>query len=176
MPMRPTSVRLSAAGFSPWIPINRMSDSFGIGFGVKLSSGASLTYSVQHTFDDIYAQREDLTISRSTTTATVTMVNHGLSVGDWIYISNAGAPFDGFFAVAAVTNLNVFTYTVLNSGATAASLLARIQTARVFEHAVVTAKTASLDGSYLYPPRAIRLAVTTYSSGFADLNVIAAGK
>ena len=176
MPMRPTSVRLSAAGFSPWIPINRMSNSFGIGFGCTIEDGATLTYSAQHTFDDLYAEYTDFTIARVTTTATVTQANHGLRQGDWVYVKNAGAPFDGFFAVAGVTDVNNFTYTVVNSGLLAASLLASLQKARVFDHTDVDDETGDQDGNYQFPPRAIRLLVSSYTDGFVDMTVIAAGK
>ncbi len=176
MPMRPTSVRLSAAGFSPWIPINRMSNSFGIGFGCTIESGATLTYSVQHTFDDLYAEYTDFTVARVTTTATVTQANHGLKAGDWVYIKNAGAPFDGFFEVVSITDVNNFTYTVENSGPLTASLLASLQKARVFDHTDIDDETGNTDGNYQFPPRAIRIRVSAWTDGFVDLTVIAAGK
>ena len=176
MPMRPVSVRLSAAGFSPWVPLNRMSNSFGIGLGVKLSSGASLTYSVQHTFDQ-FVKTQAFSGSRTTTTVTITQTNHGLSVGDWVNIYGAAAPFSGSFQVAAITDANNFTYTVANSGATAfAAGTAWLQTARVFNHETLVSQTASADGNYQFPPQACRLIITTYASGFADLAIIAAGK
>ena len=86
MPTRPQTVRLSAAGFSPWIPINRLSESFGVGFGVKCSSNVNLTYSVQHTFDDLW-DRSLCLMSRTTTSLAITKTNHGLSAADWVKIS-----------------------------------------------------------------------------------------
>lgn len=53
--MRPTSVTLSAAGPSPWIPVDRAIAPFAIGFGVVVAGGSTLTYSVEHTFDDVLA-------------------------------------------------------------------------------------------------------------------------
>ena len=37
---------------TPWIPLNQMQTPFNVGFGVRV--GGTLTYSVQHTFSDIY--------------------------------------------------------------------------------------------------------------------------
>lgn len=172
MPMRPASVRLSSATFSDWIPLNRMSNSFGIGLGVKLSSNGNLTYSVQHTFDDIYADPICF-LSRSGTSLTVKKTNHGLSANDWAKIEGSSI-WNGQYAVASVTDQNNFVVTVANSGATAG--LGRVKTARVFSHETLVSQTASADGNYQFPPRACRLIVSAYSAGYVDLNVIAAGK
>lgn len=176
MPMRPATVRVSSATFSDWIPLNRYSSAFGVGFGVSLSDSATLTYTVQHTFDDIYEKFTAFSISRTTTTATVTQTNHGLVAGDWVQFTNCGAPLDGTFSVATVTDANTYTYTVANSGATSSSAQGFMQRARVFAHADVAAATASADGNYQFPPRACRLNVSAYTDGFADLTVISAGK
>lgn len=176
MPQRPSTVRLSSATFSDWIPLNRYVSSFGVGFGVKLSDGATLTYSVQHTFDDIYERYGDFSLTRSGTTATVVKTNHGLSVGDWSYQTACGAPFDGAYAVASVVDADTYTFTVLNSGATSKNPGGWLQTARVFAHADIAGETASADGNYQFPPRACRLIVSAYTDGFADLTVISAGK
>ena len=76
--MRPQRVTLSAAGFSPWLNINRMPvGSFGVGLAVKLSSGAVLTCSVQHTSDPLYNNStQEWSASRTTTTGTITKTNH----------------------------------------------------------------------------------------------------
>ena len=59
------------------------------------------------------------TYSQSTTTATITISNHGVAIGDVLtidYTSTAsGSPTDGSFAVASITNDNVFTVTTSNS-------------------------------------------------------------
>ena len=58
------------------------------------------------------------TYARSTTTATVTAANHGLTVGDWAFIDWSGGtnPADDFYQVTGVTNANVFTVAVPNTG------------------------------------------------------------
>lgn len=176
MPQRPSTVRVSSATFSDWIPLNRYVSAFGVGFGVKLEDGSTLTYTVQHTFDDIYERVQNFSIARVTTTATVTQPNHGLSVGDWVYFTGCGAPFDGAFAVATVADTSTFTFTVPDSGAAASAATGWMQRARVFAHADVAAETASADGNYQFPPVACRLNVSAYTDGFADLTVISAGK
>jgi len=59
------------------------------------------------------------TYSQSTTTATITINNHGVAIGDVLtidYTSTAsGSPTDGSFSVASVTNDNVFTVSTSNS-------------------------------------------------------------
>lgn len=42
-----------ATNSSDWIPMNRQDPDFEASIGVQLSSGASMTYQIQHTFDDI---------------------------------------------------------------------------------------------------------------------------
>jgi hypothetical protein len=55
------------------------------------------------------------TYARSTTTATITAANHGLSAGDWVYLD--WDLTDNPYQVQTVTNANVFTVTVANGGA-----------------------------------------------------------
>lgn len=50
---RPTSITVSSVAASAWIPVNYKQTPFNVGLGVVLSAGASLTYTVQHTFDNI---------------------------------------------------------------------------------------------------------------------------
>jgi hypothetical protein len=175
--MRPVTVRLSAAGTSEWVVVDRYVQGFVVGLGVKLSSNGNLTYSVEHTFDNILQDFKPATpITRVTTTATVTVVNHGLSVGDFVRVLNGGvAPFDGRFAVATVPDQNTFTYTVVDTGAAFASIYATICTARIFAHETLAAKTVSDDGNYVAPPVACRLNVTAFTAGYVDLTVTQGG-
>ena len=52
--MRPTSVTISSEAASAAIPVNWRATIFRISVGVVLSSGADLTYTVQHTFDNVF--------------------------------------------------------------------------------------------------------------------------
>ena len=172
--MRPVTVRLSAAGVSPWIPLDYIQTSFSVGLAVLLSTNGNLTYSVQHTSDELWDRTEQFTGARVTTTMSITKTNHGLRVGDWFQIQgNAAAPFFGEYAVAAITSESIFTATVANSGLTTMPLSgAWLSTARVMPHATLAALTASANGNYAFPPRACRLAVTSYTAGYVDLTVI----
>lgn len=53
--MRPVRVTVGAQTASPAIPLDINQSPFSVGIGVALSVGATLTYSVEHTFDDIWA-------------------------------------------------------------------------------------------------------------------------
>lgn len=172
--MRPVTVRVSSATFSRWVPTSYRSQStFGVALGCVISSGAVLTYSVQHTFDQIYAPQKNWSGSRTTTTVTITKTNHGLTAADWWKTDPAAtAPFAGEFAVASVVDADNFTYTVANSGATTAGFgVYEGAGGRVFAHSSIAAKSASADGNYAFPPTACRLIVTAYTSGFVDMTV-----
>ena len=60
------------------------------------------------------------TYARATTTATITAVNHGLAAGDWVYLD--WDLTDNPYQVQTVTDSNVFTVTVANSGATSGNV------------------------------------------------------
>lgn len=173
MPQRPSTVRLSSATFSDWIAVNRMTE-FALAFAVEMSSNGNLTYSVQHTLDDLW-ERTDCRLSRSTTSLTVNKTNHGLSANDWVQISGSpGGIWDGEYAVASITSQNAFVVTVADSGVTSGR--GWVQTARVMDHPEIDDETASADGNYEFPPRAVRLIITVWTAGYADLTVIQAGK
>jgi len=52
-----TEVGVDGTCESPWQIVNYRGRTFNLGFGVDLSSGASLTYDVEHTFYDLLGQR-----------------------------------------------------------------------------------------------------------------------
>ena len=107
--MRPITVTQSSAGQTQAIPMDTHQVPFNIGIAVVLSAGSSLTYSVEHTFDDVFAQ------------------GYNSATGTW------------------------------------------------FQNTGLTAQTASANGNYAFPVRAVRLNVTSYTSGNATLNVVQAG-
>ena len=170
--MRPTSVTLSAAGISKWIPVNEVQIAFGIGLAVTLSTGASLTYSVQHTFDDPVADFRQVSLSRSTTTATVIDNGHNLVTGDCVVVTGSGdTNLDGTYTITVV-DANTYTYTVANTGATAGSMYTNVRTFRVFNHATLAAQTTRGDGNYAFTIQAIRLNVTSWTAGSATLTIL----
>lgn len=170
--MLPIQVRISAAGSTNWVPIDRYPSSFSVALGVTFSSNKNLTVSVDYTLDPLVAQ--PCSITRSATTATLTLTNHGLSVADSVVVTGAGAPLDGTYAVAGVTDQNVITYTVANSGATVA-VDVRVFPLRVTAHPVLNALTANADSNFSAPPTACRLRCSSYTAGYADLNIVSGG-
>jgi hypothetical protein len=154
--------------------LNRYSTTFGVALGVVFSSNKNLTAAVQYTTDPLQPKAV-VNLTRSTTTATLTKTNHGLSVADSVVVERAGAPFDGTYAVASVVDQNTITYTVANSGATSA-LDARAALLRVSEHSTLTGLTADADGNFQFPPTACRLNCSVHSAGYVDLNVVSGGK
>lgn len=172
MSMRPVRVRLTAAGYSAWVPINRYPSSFGVALALIFSSNTNLTASVQYALDPLVEQA--CSITRSTTTATLTLTNHGLSVDDSAIITCAQAPLSGEYTVASVTNQNVITYTVANSGATAV-VDAKIIPMRVQLHPVLQSLTADADSNFMVPPTAVRLYVSSFTAGYVDLDIVSGG-
>ena len=52
---RPTRVTVSSAASSAVIPLSLNADPFNVGIGCDVSAGGVLTYTVQHTFDDVFS-------------------------------------------------------------------------------------------------------------------------
>jgi hypothetical protein len=50
-----TRVTVGSQVASVPIPLSTYADPFNVGLGVKISAGASLTYTVEHTYDDVQA-------------------------------------------------------------------------------------------------------------------------
>jgi hypothetical protein len=100
--MRPTSITVSSAASSAWIPLDYKQNPFNVGFAVVIPSG-TLTYKVEHTFDDVY----DTSV-----------------------------------------------------------------TPTAFTHSSVSGETTNQDGNYAFPVRAVRLTVTSWTSGSAVLTIL----
>ena len=83
------------------------------------------------------------TYTRATTTATVTAQNHGLIVGEYVFIDWSGGsnPTDNFYQVATVTNDNTFTVTVTNSGDASGNAL-------VYNNVMVISKVTTANDVY----------------------------
>jgi len=174
-----------ATGPSGWIQVDYMQRSFAIGFLCTLggSTAPAATYKVQNAFWSGNYDTE-VRITRSSTTATLTFkalytdpntqavwVNHGLSVGDSLIVNSAGAPFDGTYAVASVTDNRTVTYTVAGSGATVSSPITTVARLFVSDHPIVTGVTGTTAGNYAYPINFIRTNITTFGSGSLTLSL-----
>lgn len=53
--MRPVRVSLGAVAVSAPIPLDNYSTPFNVGIGCDLSAGGAATYTVEYTFDDVFA-------------------------------------------------------------------------------------------------------------------------
>lgn len=149
----------SVGGASGWIPVDWRQAPFSVSLHVDVQGTG--TYKVQHGFTNWV--KNVVKLARTTTTATLTYTNHGLQVGDSLIVEGAGAPFDGTYGVASVTDANNVTYTVANSGLTASE--GRCLFVRVADHSTLTAKTASADGNYAFPVQMVRLNITSTGTG-----------
>ena len=82
--MRPIRVVVGSQTASNVIPLDQYISPFNIGLGVSLSAGASLTYTVQHTFDDVWAS--DFNPATANWFSHATMVNKNTSFdGNYAY-------------------------------------------------------------------------------------------
>jgi hypothetical protein len=95
------------------------------------------------------------TFSRATTTATITAVNHGLAVGDWVYLDWALA--DNPYQVQTVTNANTFTVTVADSDATSGAVVVYNDVLLQLDASNQTAYTVVVPGEGILAQNGIRL-------------------
>jgi hypothetical protein len=194
--MRPVYIYLNgpANSFSPWVSVDYLQTAFAIGLAFSISSGATLTSTVQFTDDDITQNAHNVIATQATTVITVTdtgftqaqgnvnaLGGHGLSVGDWVKLvgSNvqptavaAANSMDGEYTVATVASATQYTLTSAVSQTATAGPFTTAATARVYTHATLAAMAARTAGSQKDPCMAIRLLMPTYTSGIACLAVI----
>lgn len=128
----PSNVKRSAEGVarSEWIRLNNRGGIVGSDFNTTVTAwpaannGASV-FSVEYT-DSEPEDFKRVTITRSTTTATLTLENHGLAAGDCIVVrgalngNNQETNFNGTYQVATVPSDDTLTYTVADTGAASA--------------------------------------------------------
>jgi hypothetical protein len=53
--MRPVRITLTAAGVSAPVPLDQYQTPFNVGLGAAIPAGSSATYTVEHTFDDVFS-------------------------------------------------------------------------------------------------------------------------
>lgn len=175
--MRETT-RSALQGPSPWLPVSYYENPFSVSLFASLSADNSgITYKVQHTPDNPQDLRQPQSITRTTTTATVTDPNHGLKTGDCLMTFGTGDPnLDttiGLGTDVTVVDVNTYTYVVANTGAAAARIgTTRIVTLKVYDHAQMTGLVANADGNYAFPVQAVRVRNTAWTAGTTSLKVI----
>ena len=169
----PIKQTVSSATRGAWIPLNILATPFNVSLAGVCSSNINATWLVEYSHDNPQ-NNVACKISSSTTTATLTLVNHGLTTSDSIIVSGSGnANLDGTFQVAGVTDQDVITYTITST--TTTSISAKVSVMRVFTHSTLTAKTANADGNIAYPISALRLRLSAWVAGYVTLLVTQAG-
>lgn len=170
--MRSVTQRLAAAGTTPWVPLDDQQVPFQVSLFVSPSAVAVLTGKVQLSGDDPVSNISDVTISRTTVVATATKVAHGLSIGDSVIIIGAGAPLDGIFDITTVPSVDTFTYAVVNSGAAASAVGARLSFLRVFDHPTLAVVNTRSSGNLVTPVSACRFVASVLTGGTVDFQIL----
>lgn len=98
------------------------------------------------------------TYARSTTTATITSANHGLTTGQWVYLDwdLADNPYQ-----VTVTNTDTFTVTVANSGATSGNVTIWTNVLLQADASNATAFNMYVPGDGILAPNGIRVFLAT---------------
>lgn len=180
--MRQQVAELDLVGSSPWLFTDnrRHGTDFNLGIQVTLAPASVLTYSVEQSKDRnaIERVRSDLSIARVTTTATATLLDHGLKTGDSVVIydtnfttHNPEPNLEGRFDITVVDK-DTFTYTVANTGQTAA--IGRVISYNVAPTGV-TDEFTEIETAIVEPLSALRLNITAFTSGSAKLTVLQQG-
>lgn len=107
--MRASRVTVSSVAKSNPIPMNDNTSPFNVGLGCAISAGGSLTYSVEHTFDDVFDQNFNATTAVWYTHSTLS-AKTASSDGNYAYPITACR-----INVTAWTSGSV-TFTVLQAG------------------------------------------------------------
>jgi hypothetical protein len=182
--VRPAYVFLSAAGNTKWILHDTWQTPPAITLAGYVSNGATLTWAVQYTCDDLSLEPHQVLCSQSgTTTLTITDTGpqywgtgnpggHGLLTGDYVSLQNTGYGVDGEYTVT-VTSATQYTVTTVASPTFTGYAQAIV--ARVFTHATLTGQSARATGNYAFPVTASRLQITAFTSGTAFLEVLQGG-
>jgi hypothetical protein len=179
------AVAVSAVGsVSPWLKHDYFQDPFNVTLAVFLDSVINATLSVQFAADDQSQTAErPVTISQSgTTTATVTdygpsTINggpanaawggpfgHGLLTGDVVFVVGSQAGIDSPFIGYPVTVTGANTYTFVAPVSQTGTFQARVTSARVLTHSVLTGLTARAVSNYNAPVWMSRLICTAFTA------------
>lgn len=154
---------------TPWCALDWRQNPFSVSFQVDIA-GSTGTYTVQYGYSDLIPKK--VTISNSTTTATVTYPNHGLKTGDSVIISGArwadystATNLNGTYQVTRV-DANTFTYVHTTDANTATAPDASTAIfIKVMDHDSVAAKTTSEDGNLAFGVQFVRCWCTVAGAG-----------
>jgi len=106
---RPNRVTVGAVGSSSVIPLNTYANPFNLGIGCDVSTGGSLTYTVEHTFDDVQKETFNPSSAKWFSQTSLTTQTAG-KVGSYVFPVTAVR-----LTVTAWTSGSV-TMTVIQSG------------------------------------------------------------
>jgi hypothetical protein len=107
---RPVRITVSGAtGVSNPIPLSNYSTPFSVGIGVDISAGGALTYTVEHTFDDVFAK----TFNPATATW---FANTGLSAKTTDFDGNYTSPVTAVRLNVTAWTSGSATMTVIQAG------------------------------------------------------------
>lgn len=164
-------------GATRWLyqDTRRFSGKFNASIIVTLSTDANLTYDVELTKDRNSVDRyRNVTLSRSGTCVTVTLPDHGLNVGDNVQVFNTNdSNFEGSFDVVVVTDVDTFVYEVTDTGSTSSD--GTLISFRVFPHPTLKSESTTQFGTQKNPVSGIRLKVTSFTAGRADITTLQQG-
>lgn len=183
--MRPAQVSAAAGtAFSPWLQHDYYQTPFCLSLAGFVSSNFTGTgWAVQYTEDslDQTAQRPCL-ISQTGTVITVTDIgpanqlgNHMLLVGDFVELFSSGIGVDAQYVVATVVSASQYTLTSTVTQTVSGSPNVNVLTARVFPDPTLVTETARAVGTYAFPRRASRLALTAVTAGVVTLHALQGG-
>lgn len=111
--MKPTKQTITEGTVGDWIPVTRNSENTK-GFTVRPHTNSGGTYDVNFTESDLQGGTKR-PVSRSSTTLTITWVDHGLTTDDDVVLTES-IDYDGVYRVASVPDQNSLTVTVAASG------------------------------------------------------------
>jgi hypothetical protein len=95
------------------------------------------------------------TFTRTTTVATITSANHGLAVGDWVYLD--WGLTDNPYQIQTSANANTFTVTVPDTGITTGAVTIWYKVLLQADASNATAYTIAIPGDGIVAPTGLRV-------------------
>jgi hypothetical protein len=164
---RPKTLTVTEATVGNWFPVDRKSNG-NIGFTVRPHLNSAGTYDVEFTVSNLTFEHKKTVFSRSTTTLTITLVDHGLTTNDDVIIRNT-ADFNGVYRVASTADQDTLTVTVADSGAASGHLsLTPITVDTLTDFAAVS---GLLSGHFSASISALRLNATSVTTQPVDITI-----
>lgn len=130
-----------------------------VGYRTRLKGAVIFPFSAATGYT-VFAENVSVsgTYARTTTTATITAANHGLSTGQWVYLDwdLADNPYQ-----VTVTDANTFTVTVANSGAASGNVTVWNRVLLQADNSNATAYSIVIPGEGILAENGIRVFLAT---------------